>query len=272
MRYELRDRVVFITGASSGIGRACAVEFHRVGSLVVAAARSLDKLEALKAELGSDRIAVVAMDVTDSSQRTKALRFARDRFGSVDVLVNNAGWASFGSLARTPMEHLEYMAAVHFLGPIALIQDVLPEMIQRRGGQLVIVSSVVASQPMPRMAGYCGVKAAIRALATALRMELRGTGVDVILVTPGSTRTSFFETAALTDTRPVRSPRTQSSPERVARAIIRASRNRRRDVTIGLDAKAISLVRRFSHRLADAIVRRVAERTMPIQPEKDANA
>ena len=80
MSYELKNRVVFITGASTGIGRACAVEYHRAGSRVVATARSVDKLKALAAELAGERIAPFGMDVTDAAQREAALKFARDRF------------------------------------------------------------------------------------------------------------------------------------------------------------------------------------------------
>ena len=91
MAYDLEDRVVFITGASSGIGRECAIEYHRAGSRVVAAARSKDRLETLAAQVGGDRIAPVTVDVTDEEQREAALRFARQRFGPIDVLVNDVG-------------------------------------------------------------------------------------------------------------------------------------------------------------------------------------
>ena len=109
MSYELKNRVVLITGASSGIGRACAIEYHRAGSRVVAAARSSDKLKALTAEVGDDRIVPVTMDVMDAAQRDMAVRLAEERFGAIDVLVNNAGWASFTSVRRMPDDHFERM-------------------------------------------------------------------------------------------------------------------------------------------------------------------
>lgn len=264
MRYDLKDRVVFITGASSGIGRACAVEYHRAGSRVVVAARSLDKLETLVDELGGDRAVPIQMDVTDALQRQAALCFARERFGSIDVLVNNAGWASFGSVLRMPDEHIERMLAVNFGGPVALIQAVLPEMLKRGSGQIVNISSVVGSQAIPRMTVYSATKAAISALSTGLRMELRKTGVDVLLVAPGSTRTPFFEAAASVDIQPVRFARTQYTPQRVARAVVRSSRRRRPEVTLTLEGKLITLIRRLSHRLADAIMYQVAKRSMPV--------
>ena len=263
MSYELQDKVVFITGASSGIGQACAVEYHQAGARVAAAARSMDKLEALAAELGSDRILPVCLDVTDRAQHEAALRQTRERFGPVDVLVNNAGWASFGSVQRMPDEHLDRMLAVNFTTPVALIRSVLPEMKARGTGQIINISSVVGAQPMPRMAVYSATKAAINALSTALRMELRHTQVDVIVVAPGSTNTPFFQVAATTDTRVVRLAETLYSPQRVARAVVRASRRRRRNVTLSVEGKLITWIRRASPALADAIIFRVAKRSMP---------
>ena len=263
MRYDLTDKIVFITGASSGIGRACAVAYHRAGCRVVAAARSRDKLDALALELGNDRIAAVTMDVTDPEQRASALAAARDRFGCIDVLVNNAGWASFTSVQRMPEEHLDRMLALNFKAPIALIQSVLPDMLERGSGQIVNISSVVGHQAIPRMTVYSATKSALNALTTGLAMELRATGVDVLLVAPGSTNTAFFKSAATVDASAVRLADTQYTPERVARAVVRSSRRRRSEVTLTPEGKAITVIRRFSHRLADTIMYHVARRAMP---------
>ncbi|MFQ5590696.1 MAG: SDR family NAD(P)-dependent oxidoreductase [Phycisphaerae bacterium] len=262
MGFELKDKVVFITGASSGIGRACAIEYHRAGSLVVAAARSADKLRALAHELGSSRIAPVAVDVTVPAQREAALAEARDRFGPVDVLVNNAGWASFASVLRTPAEHVDRMLQLNLAAPIAMIQAVLPSMLERGSGQIVNISSVVGNQAIARMAVYSATKAALSSLSTGLRMELKGTGVDVVLVSPGSTNTAFFEVAGNVDVEAHRVARRQHTPERVARAVVYASRHRRREVTLTVEGKIITVIRRISHRLADSITSQVARRSM----------
>lgn len=262
MGYNLKDRVVFITGASSGIGRACAIEYHHAASRVVAAARSLDQLNALASELGGTRILPVAMDVTKPSDRESAIRQALEHFGPIDVLVNNAGWASFASVASTPSEHIERMLALNLAGPIAMIQAVLPSMLERGTGQIVNISSVVGNQTIPNMTIYSATKAALTSLTTGLRMELRGTGIAVLLIAPGSTRTPFFETAGRVNVTSVRFARTQYSPERVARAVVRSSRRRRREVTLSAEGKTISAIRRISHRLADAIMVRVAGRSM----------
>jgi short-subunit dehydrogenase len=230
---------------------------------VVAAARSGDKLESLARELGGQRIIPVVTDVTDPVEREIALRAARERFGTIDILVNNAGWASFGSVLRMPQAHVDRMLALNFAAPVALIQGVLPDMLERGNGQIINISSVVGYQTIPRMTVYSATKAALNALTTGLRMELRGTGVDVLLVAPGSTNTPFFGSAATVDARAERVARTQYSPQRVARAVVWSSRRRRREVTLTAEGKLITLIRRLSPSLADAIMVRVAASAMP---------
>lgn len=263
MPYSLRDKVVLITGASGGIGRACAVEFHRHGAFVAAAARSIDKLEALANEVGGDRIFPVKLDVTDAAQRAAALAAIRAKWGRIDVLVNNAGWASFGALLNVPLEHAEQMVRLNLLAPIAMTQAVLPEMIARGAGQIINISSVVGNQPIARMSVYSATKAALSSLTAGLRMEVRGTGVDVLLVSPGSTATGFFDAATKVKVSAVRLADSQYTPGRVARAVVASSRRRRREVTLSVEGKAITAIRRISHRLADAIMHRVARKSMP---------
>jgi len=265
-RYDLQNKVVFITGASSGIGRACAFEFARAGARVVLTARSEDKLRGLAAEIGPDRALPIVMDVTVAADRTRALAQAKERFGGIDVLVNNAGWASFASVQHQPTDHIEQMVRLNFLAPIAMIQAVLPEMLARRTGQIINISSVVGHQAIPRMTVYSATKSARAALTTGLRMELRGSGIDVLLVAPGSTNTPFFTTAASVDVRAVRLNQDQYSPERVARAIVRSSRTRRREVTLTPAGRLITVIRRFSHRLADWLIYLTSKKSMPRVP------
>lgn len=264
MGYELKDRVVLITGASGGIGRACASVFHQAGSRVVVVARSIDKLKTLADELGGDRVLPIELDVTNAEQRKLALRKIREKYGTMDVLINNAGWASFASILYTPDEHIERMWQLNFVAPVALTQAVLPDMLKQGHGQIINISSVAGYQAIPRMGIYSATKSAINSLTTALRMELKGTGVDVLLIAPGSTNTDFFSSAALVDTKPSRLAQTQYSPQRVARAIIRASKHRKREVILTADGIAITILRRLSRRLADRIMYQVAKRAMPI--------
>lgn len=263
MGYDLTNRVVLVTGASTGIGRACAIEYHRAGARIVAAARSGDKLAALVAELGPDRAMAVTMDVTDPAQRASGLAEARARFGPVDVLVNNAGWASFTSILHMPAEHCERMIALNLTAAVALSQAVLPDMLARGSGQIVNIASVLGWQCMPRMTIYSATKAALCSFSTGLRMELRGSGVDVLLVCPGSTASEFWTAAGSVDAKATRLAATQYTPQRVARAVVRSSRTRRAEVTLSMPGRTLTVIRRVSHRLADWITHRVAHSSMP---------
>jgi len=263
MAFELRDRVVLITGASAGIGRACAAAFHGAGAKVVITARSTDRLQGVAKLLGRERVLVAPGDITDPSHRAKVVAQAHEAFGYVDMLVNNAGWASFGTVAKVPLEHVQNMLQLNFVAPVALIQAVLPQMRKRGQGQIVNVASIVGHQPMPWMTVYSATKAALLALSTGLRLELRGTGIDVIAIAPSSTRTDFFQSAANVDAKATRVAETQYTPERVAAAIVRACRRRKREVILSAEGKAISLIRRVNRRLADRLMYEVAKRGMP---------
>ncbi len=264
MVYDLQGKVVLITGASSGIGRATAIEFHRAGSRVVIAARSKDKLDTLADELGGDRVLPLKMDATSEADRQSVLAMTREAFGSIDVLVNNAGWASFGTVQRIPMGNVEQMIALNLVAPIALARDVIPEMLERGSGQIINISSVVGFQAIPRMTAYSATKAALNGFTTGLRMELKGSGVDVLLVAPGSTNTPFFTSAAAIDATATRVAETQYTPEKVGWAIVTSSRKRRSEVILTVEGKAITWIRRGWPRLADWIMYGVAKKGMPI--------
>ncbi len=265
MRYDLQDKHVFITGASGGIGRACAIEFARAGSKIVAVARSKEKLDHLVHELGDDRAFAAAGDVTVEDDRNSTLKAARNRFGAIDVLVNNAGWASFTTVEKMPREHLDKMLALNLHAPILLTQAVLPDMLERGQGQIVNIASVVGIQCIPRMTTYSATKAGLISFSTGLRMELRGTGVDVIMVAPGSTRTDFFDSAAKVDTGVSRFAATQYTPERVARATVRACRRKNPETLLTAAGMLAAVVRRVSHRAADWAMNAVAESSMPLK-------
>lgn len=267
MGYALKGKIILITGASAGIGRACAMEFARAGATVVAAARSLEKLQALATEIGEDRVMPIEMDVTTAEDRTRALAAVKERFGRLDVLVNNAGWASFSTFWSMPDEHVQRMLALNLLAPIVLTRMVLPEMIERGSGQIVNIASVVGFQAIPRMTTYSATKAALVSISTGLRMELARTGVDVILVAPGSTRTDFFETAGQVDAKAERLASTLYPAERVARTVVRACRRQKSETILTAGGIAISYVRRFSRRLADCIMRQVAKSAMPLKKD-----
>lgn len=269
MRFNLKDKVVLVTGASSGIGLACAEAFASAGARLALVARRAEPMRDLARSLPAGRTVVIPADLTSPQQRADAVARVLSACERIDVLVNNAGWAGFGDVVGLDEEHVRRMVELNIVAPVALTRLVLPAMIARREGQIINIASIVGYQPIPRMTVYSATKAFVLSFSTGLRMELARTGVDVISVAPGSTRTPFFENAANTGVRAVRLASTQYTPERVARAIVRASIHRRREVLLSASGRLIAAIRRCSHRTADAIMLRFARFAMP--PASDRN-
>lgn len=187
------SRVWFITGASSGFGREIAEAALRRGDRVVAAARNVSRL----ADLGSDdRVLAVALDVTDAKQRERAIGEALDRFGRIDVLVNNAGRTQVGAVEETTEKELRDLFELHFFAPAALTRLVLPHMRAQGGGAIVQMSSVGGQVTYPGFGAYCATKFALEGLTQTLRDEIAPFGIHTMIVEPGAFRTGLFRAEA----------------------------------------------------------------------------
>jgi len=181
---------VAITGCSSGIGRALALELHARGYHVLATARRLESLSDLRAR----GIEIAALDVTDAAA-IAALDLDRRGIG---VLINNAGYAVMGPMLEVSPENLRRQLETNVQGVLALTQAVAPSMIRAGRGRIVNVSSVSGVMVTPFAGAYCASKAAVNALGDALRLELAPFGIDVITVQPGAISSSFGEAALAT--------------------------------------------------------------------------
>jgi NAD(P)-dependent dehydrogenase (short-subunit alcohol dehydrogenase family) len=180
----------FITGCSTGFGRLLAEVALEDGHSVVATARDTSSVEDLSAQYG-DRVLTQQLDVTDRSQVTEAARAAEDRFGAIDVLVNNAGYGYRAAVEEGEVDAVERLFATHVFGPAALIQAVLPGMRARRSGVIVNISSIAARVSPPGSGYYAAVKAATEALTLSLRKEVAPLGITAMVVEPGGFRTDF---------------------------------------------------------------------------------
>lgn len=227
-------KVVVITGASSGIGAAAARAFAAAGADVVLAARSADRLERLAAALPG-RPLVAPTDVSAADQARALVERTIAERGRIDILVNNAGVGLAGPVAALDPADLERTLAVGLFGPLALIQAAVPPMRRQGRGQIINVSSVVGRQALPYLGGYAATKAALDRLTEALRMELRGSGVAVTLLRPGTTRTGFAERRLGRGRERRRVSPAGVAPEAVANALVRAARREPRVayVTLG---------------------------------------
>ncbi len=181
-------KTIFITGASSGIGRATAHHFHERGWNVVATMRSPDRA----AELANmDGVLVTRLDVLDAGSIASARAEARSRFGSVDVLLNNAGYGAYGPLEAFPMERIRRQFDTNVTGLLAVTKAFLPDFRAQRSGVIVNVSSIGGQMTFPLGTLYHGTKFAVEGLSEALHYELEAFGVRVKIVEPGMIRTDF---------------------------------------------------------------------------------
>jgi NAD(P)-dependent dehydrogenase (short-subunit alcohol dehydrogenase family) len=181
-------RVWLVTGASSGFGRAVADAAMERGDAVVAAARGTEAL----ADLEGERAHVVSLDVTDAVQRDAAIAATIERFGRIDVLVNNAGRTQVGAVEETTDEELRALFELHFFAPAALTRAVLPHMRRQGSGAIVQMSSVGGQVTAAGFGAYCATKFALEGLTQTLRDEVAGFGIRTLIVEPGAFRTGLF--------------------------------------------------------------------------------
>jgi NAD(P)-dependent dehydrogenase (short-subunit alcohol dehydrogenase family) len=179
-----------ITGCSSGLGRALAEAVIAAGHNAVVTARDAGRVADLT-EAKTDRVFALPLDVTNPQQVTDAVRQAEERFGSIDVLVNNAGYGYRAAIEEGDEPDIRTLFETQFFGPVAMIKAVLPSMRARRSGAIVNVSTI-GVQIMPAGSGYYAAsKAALEAMSGALHAELKPLGISVTVVEPGAFRTDF---------------------------------------------------------------------------------
>lgn len=192
---SLQGKVVLITGGARGIGAEVARRLRNGGARLVLTDVGRDELAALAAELGEERVLTVVADVRDLPAMQAAAAQAVERFGGIDVVVANAGIASYGSLLQVDPEAFKRVQDVNVLGVFNTVRATLPAVIERRG-YLLIVSSLAAYAAAPGLAPYNASKAGVEALANALRLEVAHRGVSV-----GSAHMSWIDTALVRDTK-----------------------------------------------------------------------
>lgn len=218
---EVANKVVLVTGASSGIGEAVARELAASGAVVVIGARRVERLEALKAEIeaAGGKAMAQALDVTSRESVQAFVEAARAQFGRVDVIVNNAGVMPLSPLAALKVDEWDQMIDVNIRGVLHGIAAALPIMEAQGAGQIINIASTAGHQIIPSGAVYCATKFAVRVLSEALRMETDK--VRVTVVSPGATTSELAHTITHEDTAAfVEEYRKQILPaEAIARAV-----------------------------------------------------
>lgn len=191
MGADWSQKVVFITGASSGIGQALAVELGRRGASLGLLARRADVLDTIVEEVekaGGHALALPA-DVTDAHAVQDAADALRSEFGKIDVLIANAGVGATTDAKDLRAHEVAQLINVNLLGAVNSVTSVLPKMAEKGSGHLVAISSLAGYRGLPKSGAYCASKAGVSAFFESLRLDLRGTGVDVTIIHPGFIKT-----------------------------------------------------------------------------------
>jgi len=259
----MKSRVVIITGASEGIGKALAIALAREGAHVVVAARKREALEEVAAACGE--ALVVPTDVADEAACRKLIDAAVERFGGIDVLVNNAGISMNGRFdAVASLDVFERLMRVNYLGAVYCTYHALPHL-KAKKGLIVGISSLQGKTGFPLSTGYAGSKHAMQGFFDSLRIELEGSGVDVTMVSPGPVHTDIHARKLGADGKVASlgkdfSNKPQMSVEECVEQIARAIRSRRRELVMTTGGKLAVWLRPFFPRFVDAqVARRVKE-------------
>lgn len=230
---NLENKVVVITGASSGIGEAAAEQFAKKGANLVLVARRKEKLEQVEKNLSkySVKILICVCDVSDKDQVKQMADKTIETFSKIDILVNNAGFVIYGNVKELSIEDIESQMKTNYFGTIYCTKSFLPHFLKQNFGHIVNVASVGASFGVPGIASYCATKYAMLGFSEGLHHELHDTGVGVTVVSPIMVRTSLFDHPSFKNFTKHATGISLSS-ETVANAIIKASNSSRLEIVV----------------------------------------
>lgn len=190
----MKNKVWFITGASAGFGKAFAKYALEQGYNVVVTARRMEKLQEIS-DIAPEKVAAIKMDVNNTTEVQKAMQQAVDRFGKIDVLINNAGYGIVGAVEETPEDELRAQMETNFFGAVAVTKAFLPQFRKQKSGAIVNMSSMGGQISFAGFSAYSASKFALEGMSEALAGELAPFGVKVMIVEPGAFRTDFAGSA-----------------------------------------------------------------------------
>lgn len=265
MTRDLTGRRILITGASSGIGKALAQQLAPLGAKLILAARSEDKLKAVAASLpspsgggvgGEGAALVVPTDITREADRQNLLQRAIEHFGGLDVLINNAGIASWAHFADSTEEILRQIMEVNFFAPAELIRRAIPILVKGTEPAVVNVSSMCGRRAMPAWSEYSASKYALCGLTEALRGELARFDIDILLIIPGLTSSEFSQHFLRSEGKAQIEYDKGMTPEYVAARIVKSLQKNKTETWIGRDTQWMLRVNCWVPRLVDWLVAR----------------
>jgi short-subunit dehydrogenase len=263
--HALAGRVVAITGASAGIGAACAEALGRQGAAVALSARRAIKLDEVAARVrtAGGRAEIVAGDVTRRTDMDALVARAVSAFGRLDAIICNAGIGFHGAIDDTSEDIMRRLMEVNFMGTFHAIEAALPVFRRQRSGHIVIVSSIVGKRGIGFTSAYSATKAAQIGLAEGLRAELHGAGIHVSVVIPVSTRTEFHEAMRRDFGHAVSGLGPKQDAADVARSVVSCLRRPRAEVYPHALSRGLVVLNAIAPGLADRLVQKYGRRPKP---------
>jgi short-subunit dehydrogenase len=255
MTRDLHGRRILITGASSGIGRALAEQLAPLGAKLVLAARSEEKLKTLADSLPGAAV-VIPADITKEEDRARLLEQAVEHLGGLDVLINNAGIASWAHFADSTEEILRQIMEVNFFAPAELIRRAIPILVNGTQPAIINVSSMCGRRAMPAWSEYSASKYALCGLTEALRGELARFDIDILLIIPGLTKSEFSQHFLRSEGKAKIEYDKGMPPADVAARIIRSLQKNKTETWIGSDTQWMLRVNRWLPRFVDYMLAR----------------
>jgi len=253
----IADKVIIITGASSGIGRATALALGRRGAKLMLVARRAPLLASLESQVKQDggTATSMALDLRDRAHVEQMIVDTRERFGRIDVLINNAGFGYWGTVEETPAAVVREIFDLNFEAPLLASQLAIPIMKAQGGGHIINVSSVVGRRGLPLSGIYCATKFALQGISESLRLEVREAGIAVTLVNPAATHSEFGEHVRYGKVKHRFKPTGHiQTAEQVAEAILRCIRTPKLEVYPNRISRLVTWISALSPAIMDRIL------------------
>ena len=249
---QLQDKNVVLTGATGGIGQSIAIELAKQGARVGLVGTRNDALNNLREQLKQyhDDIITITADITTEQGQQQIITDMHARFGSIDILINSAGITEFTEFSEQQPEMIERIFKVNVVAPMQLTRRILPEMVDRKWGQIVNIGSTFGSIAFAYFTAYSSSKFALRGFSEALRREVTGTGVNVTFVAPRAVKTSLNSSAVNEMAKEVKMNMDQ--PAKVAQKIVNAIIRDKKDVYLGFPESLFVRINSILPRLVDS--------------------
>ncbi len=261
MRRRLEKKRVIITGATSGIGLALAEALGDEGCRLIINGRRAERLDAIQQQLQAKGVecASVAGDVTQKSIRQQMLDTAQSQFGGLDILINNAGIGAMGRFDTASEDRMRQVFEINFFAVADFIRESLPLLNAGDDSLIVNLSSVLGHRAVPLKSEYCASKFAIHGFSDAIRAELAQNGIEILLVSPSTTDSEFFDAAIEDETKKNWKKGGAMSPDAVAARTVGAMKKRRHEIILTFGGRTLVWLDRFIPGIANRIIARFGQ-------------